>query len=84
MNQEELNKKYEKRQNWFKSKVGKIIFRTQVTCKCPVCTDVYNKGIRVQDEFHACYLNDCSAELDIDYFETIEERNEFEKSKNNG
>lgn len=75
-----LKLRYEERLNWFKSQIGKVIFRTKTTCKCTVCADVYERGLVVTDEFHACYLMDCESEMGIHYFETIEERNEFEKN----
>ncbi len=59
--------------------IGKTIFRTKTTCKCVHREDVYKNGLIVGDEFHAAYLHSCESEMNLHYFEAIEERNEFEK-----
>jgi len=67
---------------WFTDRIGKIVFRNE-SCKCSVCQNVYEKGLFVQDEYHAEYVYDAcccyNAEgTPLAYFDTIGERDEFE------
>lgn len=79
--QEELKERYEKRQQWFKDRVGKRIWRNKTSCKCGVCASVYLNGLTPADEIHAMYLNDCESEMPpLKYFDTKEERDEYEKN----
>ena len=73
-----------KTKQWFLDRVGKKIFRTKSKCSCPACTHVYNDGLYLLNELHANYAYDNSLELDIHYFDTVEERDNYElkKSKN--
>lgn len=41
---------------WFKSKIGKRIYRDTSGCHCESCTRVETEGIIVMDEVHADYL----------------------------
>lgn len=41
---------------WFKSRIGKRIYRDPATCKCLTCQDVETNGIVVGDATHAIYL----------------------------
>lgn len=64
--------------------IGKRVFRTKNTCGCKICADVYENGLVIGDEMHADYLNEmegCAQQEghDVKYFETIEERNQYEK-----
>lgn len=70
------------RKEWFKSQVGKTIWRTKTSCDCVVCESAYAKGIYVSNKTHAALI--CLLEDDrvVDrYFATKEERDEFEKTK---
>ena len=73
---------------WYTDRVGKVVFRNKTSCKCGVCDDVYERGVLIQDSEHANYLFDIVGAYNIDgspleYFDTIEERNEFELTLNN-
>ena len=48
---------------WFKSKIGKRIYRDVSTCTCHTCRDVEKNGIIVLDEEHAQYLADISGDF---------------------
>lgn len=56
-------------QEWFISRVGKRVFRTESSCQCDVCKEVGKFGLVIADEFHAKYLYDCQNELNLYYFE---------------
>jgi len=56
-------------QEWFISRVGKKVFRTEASCQCDVCKEVGKFGLIIVDEFHAKYLYDCQNELNLYYFE---------------
>jgi hypothetical protein len=62
-----MDKDYNTRLNWFKSRVGKRIFRDKTSCDCDTCKNVAKKGLIINDEMHAAYLNDCSFNMDIEY-----------------
>ena len=65
----------------FKKYIGHTIYRTKVgTCNCDSCLKAYHKGIYVEDELHAMYLNDVRNGEGLKYFETKIERDEYEKS----
>ncbi len=60
---------------WFKSKIGKRIFRNQIEC-CPTCDRISEEGIIVHDENHSRYLfeiqNDFMADgIDMNYREML-------------
>jgi len=44
--------------NWFKERIGKIIYRDRDDCKCGTCKDAVNNGIEISDDIHAEYLFD--------------------------
>jgi glucokinase len=71
--------KYILRERWFKDRVGKVVFRTRDSCHCAVCNDVYKNGIQITNQSHALSLHDCEMELNLRYFDTKEERDEYEK-----
>lgn len=58
---------YEERQKWFQDRIGKRVYRGEVSCKCLSCTENGLDGIVISDEEHAYYLNDISFELNVEY-----------------
>ena len=68
------------REQWFKDRIGKRIFRVKSTCPCNTCKDNYDNGLVVLDELHAEYLRNCEAEMTEPYFDTKEEVKQFEDS----
>jgi len=69
---------------WFIDRISKRIYRNKTTCKCGVCAHVYTDGLVVDDELHANYLYDCVGisnheGFPLQYFDTIEQRDEFER-----
>ncbi len=73
------------RLEWFKERVGKRVFRNGNMCTCAVCTDVYKFGLIISDDLHAIYLSDTELAYNLDntplkYFDTVKERDEFEKT----
>ncbi len=72
-------------EDWFKTRIGKTIWRNKTSCTCGVCEAVYRKGLYVQDDFHASYLSDVVAEetqngWPMMYFDTKAERDFYEQS----
>lgn len=65
-----LEKKYLEKRKWFLDRVGKIVYRCEVNCKCEFCKDGTDNGVFITDRNHACYLTDISCELGIKYFDT--------------
>jgi len=63
-------KKWQCRQAWFKSKVGKRLYRTRGLCTCEPCQRVYRDGLIVTDELHAIYLFDMECEVGLHYYST--------------
>lgn len=63
------HERYTKRLDWFKSRIGKRVYRTP-SCPCPVCKSIYNYGILIEDHIHATYLRDCEADLELYYADT--------------
>ena len=57
---------------WFIDRIRQRIFRTEASCKCPVCVDVGMNGLVIYDEMHADYLYHCQHELDLYYFDKQE------------
>jgi predicted metal-binding protein len=73
------------RKQWFLNRIGKVVYRSEVTCGCEHCKDVYNNGLTVGDKDHADYLYDweCITSIDypklpVRYFDTIKQRDEYE------
>lgn len=60
------HERYTKRLQWFKSRIGKRVYRTP-SCSCPVCKTVEIRGLIIQDNLHATYLRDCEADLELHY-----------------
>jgi hypothetical protein len=70
------------RKKWFRDRIGKEIFRTKRTkgtCDCPACMNLYLNGMFINDKTHADYLYIFESETDFKYFDSKEERDEFEK-----
>lgn len=71
------------RMQWFLQRIGKVVWRNAVSCKCSVCEHVYANGLLLADESHATYVYDCECISNIEghslrYFDTMEERDKFE------
>lgn len=75
--QEELKAEYNDRVKWFTDRVGKTIWRPH-DCQCSVCERIYAEGLILADQNHAGYVADVSMEGGIPYFDTEQERNEWE------
>jgi len=69
---------HQSRYNWFSYKIGQTIFRNKVSCDCTMCTNSYANGVKIEDADHASYLHDCENELGCRYFDTKEQRDEYE------
>ena len=54
-------------EQWFIDRIGKVIYRDAVSCKCSSCTESEDKGFKVRDRNHADYLYMISCDLIIDY-----------------
>jgi hypothetical protein len=72
------------REKWFQERVGKIIWRNKTSCECPSCLGVYDFGLKLGDDMHASYVCDCEGSAYFEdhilrYFDTKEERDQFEK-----
>ena len=52
---------------WFKNRIGKRVYRNDVTCSCKTCKGVTNNGLVIRDDMHAEYLHMVQFELDVDY-----------------
>lgn len=71
------------REQWFIDRIGKRVYRTNTGC-CIHCEKVYKDGLIIGDEEHADYLYIIESEFSAEgnllrYFDTILERDEFEK-----
>jgi hypothetical protein len=64
---------------WFKDRVGKKVYRTKSSCNCMVCSDVFEFGLYIADEFHANYLFDCQNDLDLYYFDEKPKENDTDR-----
>lgn len=72
------------RQAWFRRMINKRLWRNNY-CPCEMCKDTYENGILITNQNHAdyCYDNECDYAADghpLKYFETKEQRDEFEKT----
>lgn len=72
------------RLQWFLDRIGKTVYRNKTTCPCAPCAEVYQQGLHIGDAMHADYLYDFEgqsnyADRPLEYFDTIAERDEFEK-----
>lgn len=51
---------------WFKNRIGKIVYRDDDGCDCATCVNVVNNGLKIHDENQAQYVfdtqNDWAAE----------------------
>lgn len=70
------------REQFFRDRVGKRIYRNDNGCPCNVCEDVLKNGLVVTDIFHADYLFDTEIDYAMEqvplrYFDTKEEAMEF-------
>lgn len=70
----------ESRYQWFINRIEKTVFRTKVECPCITCKAGYRNGVFISDKDHAIYLYDIESEMNIKYFDSEEERNEFENN----
>ena len=70
------------RDYWFLARVGKTLWRTENGCKCSICKNTYTNGLKIEDEIHASQLTEIEREMHCRYFDTREDRDAFEQSKN--
>lgn len=80
-----MSRELSPREEWLLLRVGKIVYRPQTSCPCPICRDVYEKGVLITDEWHATHLADWETlysleDIPMQYFDTREEAIEFEKN----
>lgn len=64
------HERYTKRLDWFKSRIGKRVYRNAGDCDCPICMSVGIHGLFIVDDLHATYLRDCEADLELYYADT--------------
>src|ERR1041385_1145335 len=78
---EKRTRPWKDREQWFKDRIGKRVFRTKTTCPCEVCENVYQNGLLIHDEMHADYI--CMYDLEgiCTYFDTKEEVTQAEQSQ---
>lgn len=82
--------RFKERLQWFYDRVGQRVWRPKTGCECESCVDAYKNGLEIIDKEHAYYLRDIEAAYGVEskggywYFDTKEERDEFEKSISNG
>jgi len=84
----EAKAKWELRKQWFIDRIGKKVYRNK-TCTCATCERIYKEGLTITDKMHADYVFDCECIYNIEknplkYFDTIEERDAFEKELKKG
>lgn len=77
-----MSREPSERQKWFRSRIGKTIFRNENGCLCPVCNRVVANGLMIRDMEHADYLYDTECDYNRDgiplrYFDTKQEVNEW-------
>jgi len=70
------------RREWFRARVGMRVFRNVTNCDCPICKNVSEEGLIIDDKFHADYLYDIETEFTAErhplrYFDTKEEVKAF-------
>lgn len=73
------------RKRWFEERIGKTVYRTKTSCMCSTCNIIYEDGLKIIDKEHANYAYDMEGlyeyeGLTLKYFDTIKERDIFEKS----
>lgn len=70
------NKDYNKQLAWFKERIGKRVYRGKVACECIMCRTIEKEGLIIDNEMHAIYLTDMSVELNIEYRDKIDGKQE--------
>jgi len=68
------------REQWFKDRIGKRVFRTKTICDCEVCKESDETGFMIlnEDDAEFCFL--CEQDSQIRHFDTKEEVKQFEES----
>jgi len=63
------------RTQWFLDRIGKRVFRGDVSCECLSCKGVTSHGLIIDDEMHARYLDmvEATPDMEIRYFDTMDE-----------
>ena len=77
----QLKAEYDERVKWFTDRIGKTIWRTAINCPCLTCKRIYGEGLTLINHQHAHYVADCSMEGGIPYFDTEQERDEYEANQ---
>lgn len=80
-----MSRELSPREEWLRSRVNKVVFRPDTGCTCEICKHVYQKGLIVEDEYHADYLAEMEGNYSMEgwpmqYFDTRSEAIEFEKN----
>uniref|UniRef100_A0A6M3MER1 Uncharacterized protein n=1 Tax=viral metagenome TaxID=1070528 RepID=A0A6M3MER1_9ZZZZ len=73
-----LNSEEMEEEKWFINRIGKKVWRTMNTCDCLTCRKAYRDGLIIFDKMHVDYLHLCSETQGIRYFDTKEERDNYE------
>lgn len=79
-----IGDKISNREQWFIDRIGKVVYRNKMTWDYGIFRSVYVNGLIITDECHANCLYCCESEFTAEgqtlkYFDTINERDEFEK-----
>ncbi len=63
------------RHQWFMDRIGKRVYRDDVSCECPSCKGVTSHGLVIEDEMHADYLEmvEATPDMGVRYFDTPQE-----------
>jgi hypothetical protein len=64
---------------WFMDNISRIVYSTS-GCSCSVCHSIYIRGIKITDEVHANALFGFQHTASKRYFNSKEERVEYERS----
>ena len=64
---------YDEAWQWSMDRVGKVVYRCPLTCKCKHCNDVVDNGLTITDVTHAEYITDCAMEIGFRYADSKEE-----------
>ena len=75
---------HKERKQWFIDRIGKTIYGSQAYCHCTPCKEMYENGLTIEDKLQATIAFDAENTFiqknkPIRYFDTIEERNAYEK-----
>ena len=64
-------------EQWFRDRIGQIVYNTKEKCPCTYCDMVYNVGVHIRCENDVKYLTHKTQTTNLRFFESKDDREAY-------